>query len=253
MGTWGSKLYEDDEAQDARDSYKDLLAKGVDGPAATDRFLKLWKSSLKDSDDGPVVWFALADTQWTLGRLEDRVRDKAVSLIDDGSSLDRWREQGAKAVAGRQKVLAALKERLLSPQPARKAIKVKTPTKIATWKRGELFAYRLRSGKQVVLCLEEVDERHHAMVSALDWIGEEPPAAGALKTLPRKPLREKHRSGDGRYTFWHLLAYKKRDVPYDRMTRLEARIKTAPPAERYGTVQFWERLDETLKEFFGWR
>lgn len=46
---------------------------------------------MKDSDDGPVIWFALADAQWSLGRLEDRVRDAAIRNIDEGSSLDRWR------------------------------------------------------------------------------------------------------------------------------------------------------------------
>lgn len=83
MGTWGNKIYDDDDddddddAQDARDSYKELLAKGLDGVAATDQFLKVWKQSLRDSDDGPIIWLALADTQWRLGRLEDVVRDKA--------------------------------------------------------------------------------------------------------------------------------------------------------------------------------
>jgi hypothetical protein len=250
MGTWSNKLYDDDDAQDARDSYKDLLAKGIDGPAATDRFLKLWKSSLKDSDDGPIVWFVLADTQWTLGRLEDRVRDKAVALIDDESSLDRWREQGPKAVTSRRKVLAALKERLLSPQPPRKVFKVKTPTKIGAWKRGELFAYRLRSDKQVVLCLEEVQPAHHAHLSALDWIGDEPPPAATLKTLARKTVDVGRR---GRSTFWGVAAERKRDVPYDRMTRLEVRIKPAPPEERDASVKTWARLDETLEEFFGWK
>lgn len=249
MGTWSSKLYDDDDAQDARDSYKDLLKKGIDGPAATDRFLKLWKSSLKDSDDGPIVWFVLADTQWTLGRLEDRVRDKAVALIDDESSLDRWREQGPKAVASRQKVLAALKERLLSPQPPRKVIKVKTPTQIGTWKPDELFAYRLESGKQVVLCLGDVDEqRHHATLGALDWIGDEPPPAAKLKALPRKPVPE---SWKGPCIYWQAVARKKADVPYDRMTRLGVRVK-ALRGGVFPDTKYWHDLDETLKEFFRW-
>jgi hypothetical protein len=60
MGTWGAGIYDDDEALDARDSYREILSKGLDGAEATDRFLKTWKSAMKDSDDGPVIWFALA-------------------------------------------------------------------------------------------------------------------------------------------------------------------------------------------------
>ena len=129
MGTWSEGIYDDDEAQDARDAYRELLSQGIDGAQATDRFLKDWTRAMKDTDDGPVIWFALAETQWQLGRLEDRVRDAAIRLIDDGSSLDRWREAGQKALTNRQRVLGSLKEKLLSPQPKRKKINVEVPLK----------------------------------------------------------------------------------------------------------------------------
>jgi hypothetical protein len=253
MGAWGYKIYEDDDADDARHSYKALLTKGIDGTAATDQFLKDWKESLEDSDDGPTIWFALADTQWKLGRLEKRVRDKAIEIIKDGSSLDRWREGGEKMVAKRQKVLDDLKEQLLSPQPERKKIKVKLPSKIATWTAGELFSYRLKSGKLVVLCLENIHEDHHARLSALDWIGDEVPDAAKLKSLKKKHLSLSDKSyGGGPYTHWHVLALKKRDVPYDRMTRLETKIALAPEKERYGKVEKWGDLDALLNAFFEW-
>jgi hypothetical protein len=254
MGTWAYGLYADDDAQDARYAYKQLLSQGLDDKAASDQFLKDWKESLKDSDEGPLIWMVLAETQWKLGRLEDRVRDKAIRIIDDGSSLDRWREGGEKMVARRQKVLDALKEQLLSPQPARKVIKVKRPSKIATWTPGELFSYRLKSGQLVVLCLEDVHEGHHARLSALDWIGDQVPAAAKLKSLKRKRLTLSDKSyGGGPYTHWHVLALKKRDVPYDRMTRLEVKSALAPEKERFGTVQKWGELDESLQAFFGWK
>jgi hypothetical protein len=254
MGAWGFSIYDDDDAQDARYSYKDILSKGLDGPAATDEFLKVWKESLDDSDDGPTIWFALAETQWKLGRLEKRVREKAVEIIDSGFSLDRWREGGEKMLAKRQKVLATLKEQLLSPQPPKKVIKIKKPSKIGTWKPGDLFSYRLKSGKLVVLCLEEIHEQHHALLSALDWIGDEAPAEAALKKLKRKQLTLSDKSYQGGpYTHWQVLALKKRDVPYDRMTRLEVSTKTAPAKERFGKVEKWAELDELLLTFFGWK
>jgi hypothetical protein len=200
------------------------------------------------------VWFALADTQWKLGRLEDRVRDKAIEIIDDGSSLDRWREGGDKMVARRQKFLDALKQQLLSPQPPRKTIKVKRPSKIATWVPGELFAYRLKSGRLIVLCLEQVHEDHHARLSALDWIGDEVPNQTQLKSLKRRHLHLSDASyKGGPYTHWLALALRKRDAPYDRMTRLEVRIPTATQKERYGTTQQWGKLDDSLEAFFGWK
>ncbi|MFO0904050.1 MAG: hypothetical protein U0939_13685 [Pirellulales bacterium] len=129
MGTWGGGIYEDDEAQDAREANREILRSGLDDAQATDKFLKEWKAPLKDSDDGPVIWFALADAQWTLGRLDPRVRDAAIRLIDDESSLDRWKEAGDKALAKRRKVLLALREKLLSPQPPRKKLRIEKPVK----------------------------------------------------------------------------------------------------------------------------
>ncbi|RPI81446.1 MAG: hypothetical protein EHM42_10590, partial [Planctomycetaceae bacterium] len=151
MGTWSTGLYGDDEAQDARDSYREILSSGVDGAKATDRFLREWKGAMKDSDDGPVIWFALADTQWSLGRLEDRVRDAAIRLIDDGSSLDRWREAGAKLLAKRQSVLNELKKKLLSPQPPVKKIALKKqPPKVSVKK--QLKPGELRQALRAMYC-----------------------------------------------------------------------------------------------------
>ncbi len=252
MGTWSVGIFADDDAQDARDSYREILNTGLDGVAATDKFLKEWKGAMKDSDDGPVIWFALAETQWKLGRLEDRVRDKVIEIIDSGSSLDRWREESEKLAAKRQKVLLELKEKLLSPQPERKVIRVRKPTKIATWKAGELFAYRLLSGKLVVLCLEAIDEDHHGSLSALDWQGDTIPDAKTLKKLPRKAI-EPHRKL-GYHTLWGVGARKKKYVPYNRMQRLEIRIPVEKEAsKRRWTHRYWHTLDEDLETFFGWK
>lgn len=110
MGTFGAGIYDDDVAQDARDAFLELLDEGLDEEAATRRFRRSWSGPLKDSDDGPVVWYALADTQWSLGRLLDQVRDEAVRRIDAEAGLDRWRDAGPKPLAQRRKVLAAFRE-----------------------------------------------------------------------------------------------------------------------------------------------
>ena len=55
MGTWGEGIYDDDGAAGAPDAYREILSKGIDGEKATDRFLKEWKSPLKNSDDDPVI------------------------------------------------------------------------------------------------------------------------------------------------------------------------------------------------------
>ena len=180
-----------------------------------------------------------------LSALEDRVRDAAIKIIDDGSSLDRWREAGKNSAEQRHKVLLALKKKLLSPQPAAKVMKHKTVTKIATRKPGELFCFRLRSGRLVVLCLESIDKNHHGELSALDWIGDSVPDAKALKSLKRKPLFLKRMSPKAK-TLWGVIAYKKRDIPYDRMAWLDVRIRPEPDTiRRRWTHESWASSTKT--------
>jgi hypothetical protein len=89
MGTWGPAIFSDDTASDIRGDYKDLLGDGLSPSDATDRILLEWKDSIDDSDEQSVVWLALAVIQWKLGRLEERIKDKAIEVINSGCDLER--------------------------------------------------------------------------------------------------------------------------------------------------------------------
>jgi hypothetical protein len=63
---------------------------------------------------------ALANAQWEAGRLDGRIKDRALALIEEGVDF-RWRRY-AEHRDGRLAVLHALREKLLrrapSPMPA---------------------------------------------------------------------------------------------------------------------------------------
>src|SRR3990172_5234816 len=121
MGVWGTAIFSDDTACDVRDGWRDLVGDGHPGPEATDLLLGDYASELDDIDSGPVIWLALAATQWKCGRLEPRVKERALGLIDDGTDLLRWRED-AKLAKKRQAVLDKLRGQLLSDPPRAKRI-----------------------------------------------------------------------------------------------------------------------------------
>ena len=85
MGTWGTGLFDDDLAADVRDDFRELVAEGLTLDKATDHLLREYSGAVLDSDEGPVFWLALADTQWKLGRLDKRVKSEALRVISDGS------------------------------------------------------------------------------------------------------------------------------------------------------------------------
>ena len=70
MGAWGTGLYQDDIAMEVREYYQELLKKGISNEESLECVLEAFEEVLEDADDASPFWFALADTQWKLGRLD---------------------------------------------------------------------------------------------------------------------------------------------------------------------------------------
>lgn len=144
MSIWGPELYQNDVALDVREYYKDQLHRGKNGTTVMYELMQRYGDSLSDKDDDLLFWFALADTQWNLGRLENFVKEKALRYIDEGGDLNRWHEECPEKIKHREKVLYALKQKLLSPQPPEKKISQYRLYK-CEWKLGDVYAYPLDS------------------------------------------------------------------------------------------------------------
>ena len=144
MGTWGPKLYQDDLAEDIRDYYKDQLHRGKKGIDITQELLVKYQIEISDFEEASVFWFALADTQWNLGRLEDKVKETALKHILLGNDLKRWKIENPKMATTREQTIEELRQKLLSPQPPEKKV---TQYKIyrCEWKYGDVYAYQLES------------------------------------------------------------------------------------------------------------
>lgn len=144
MGTWGSGLFSDDIACDVKEYYMKCLREDMSADEAEASAVSYFSEELSDSDDGPVVVLALADTAWRVGRLSEKLKKAAIVIIDSGEGLERWKEAGTQLLKKRQDVLQKLKERLLSPQPPEKKI-YKYKLYKCQWKVGDVFAYRFES------------------------------------------------------------------------------------------------------------
>ena len=144
MGAWGPGLYQNDVALDVKDTYEDLLQKGVLDEEITDRILEEYADSLIDADDEPVIWFALADIQQRRGRLDETVKEKAISFIDAGADLPAWKNAPESLQRKRTEALNKLKSRLQSPQKPEK--KIHHPRLYTCqWRIGDVYAYPLTS------------------------------------------------------------------------------------------------------------
>ena len=243
MGTWGTAIFSDDTASDVRDDYRELVGKGLSGTEATDRLIREWGDH---PDDAPVFWLALAVTQWRCGRLEQRVKDMALKVIEDGSNLERWEEDATPLdVKKRKAVLEALRLQLESPQPPEKRIP-QPFVSTCEWEVGELISYRLKSGMLVIFRVigYHIDKGGKDPVcEMLDWLGTEIPSKLVLAQLGIKH--------GGIHTSQFLVgAVSKREFPKDRVERLNIKLK---PSQKSGgfSVYLWGYLDMFLEKDFG--
>jgi hypothetical protein len=228
-----------------RNCYKERVADGMEGPAATDELIAMWFKSMDDDDEEAMVfWLALAATQTKLGRLEDRVRDRAISIIDSGEDLERWTEEpgGDAVVKKREKNLQKLKEQLLGPQPAPKRPRVER-LYVPDWEPGEHVRYRLQSGKLIILRVGEI-RFDGCILSVRDWIGDEVPDPDSILTLAVKPLE--------RHTAFKAYTDRKKDIPYNRLEPLGIKVAEADLQPDSTDLWHWESFDYLLKEAFDW-
>lgn len=261
MGAWGTAIFSDDTACDVRDDYRDHVGDGLSGPEATNRLVDEWRATLRDPDEGPVFWLALAATQWKCGRLETRVRDKALEIIAGGSGLQRWTED-PKLFKKRKAVLAKLEEQLRSPPPAEKPIP-KRFRDCCDWEVGEVIGYQLLSGKWTLFRVIDYHSDKGGICpicELLDWVGDEIPARDVLAELP---VRLTAATDIGRrpneLTRFMIGRTSERELPQKRLKRLGIKLEPCqkpPPGERGKVpwpvrVYLWRSLDSELQRDFG--
>lgn len=264
MGVWGTSVFSDDDACDIRDDYRRMIGDGLCGTEATDRLLREWKSIENDPALAATFWLALALTQWKCGRLEDRVNQNALRVIEDGAALRPWRSDALERK--RRQVLEAVKQQLASPQPAARKI-AKQFRSSCDWETGELIAYQLRSGKFIVF---QVIDHHHdkggvaPVCQIFDWQGSQLPSTGQVHGVPvrtqlglqfksRAPIPQAEAHPQYRLMIGRV---KKGEFPSERVFRLNAKLPIPRPqvpgiAFNLTTVCLWRNLDETLDRLYG--
>lgn len=139
MGFWGTSLYENDCASDVRDEYNKFLQDGLTTEEAVQEIIRT-NACRMGSDEEPLVWYALADTQWNVGELIPAVKERALWWIKRNGGLCFW-EDDVKGENAWKTNLSKLANKLNSSQSSEKKINnsdtfVKNP-----WNVGDVYAY----------------------------------------------------------------------------------------------------------------
>jgi len=145
MGTWGTTLYSNDSTCDVRDTYMDFLREQIGNEEAYEKTIEKCKDYIGDQDE-PLLWFALADTQWKVGRLMPEVRAKALEWIERDGGAELW-EESKNGSAGWKKTLGKLREKLDSDMPKEKRIRKPVVIDQNLWNVNDVYAYHFHTEK----------------------------------------------------------------------------------------------------------
>jgi hypothetical protein len=176
VGTWGPAIFSDDLACDIRDEFRELVSNGASPKEATEAVCSRFKDSCDDPDEGSVFWVALASTAWSLGRLEDSVKTRALEAIEKGEDLVRWDDSNLRMK--REVVLKKLAEKLRGPP--HKLVQISKPKPLETdWERGEVVGFQMLDGRWTLLhvrMLKETASGRYPIVERLGWFGQDLPS-----------------------------------------------------------------------------
>ena len=145
MGTWNVSINGNDTAQDLKSEYQAAFFYN-DVDIALEKIDTYVRSMFDETDEEERCnyYYSLADYMWKHGILTDKIRNQVITMIDTGFGLELWKEAGIKTLEKRIKALAEFRDKLLSPQPPIKKIRIDlhmTPI----FEVGDLIAIQLKT------------------------------------------------------------------------------------------------------------
>ena len=256
MGTWGTAIFSDDLASDIKLRFRNKIGSGKSSKDATAELLDEFSEEVNDLDESSVFWFALASTQWSLGRLIEDVKQKALEIIENGQDLERWNEN-EKDLNKRRQVLNKLKNKLQSEQPLPKKI-VKQFMRETKMEKGDLLSYNFANNKYVILRVLEIAEDQNGdrypLIEVLNHFDNSVPKLAEVHKLDSKIIEDEG-IDDGILKIessgqFYLTQYGKRDSePWDRLNILEKKTKVKMN-KGIGQLYWWRDFDKLLIEVF---
>lgn len=267
MGFWGTTLYANDSTCDVRDGYMRLLQMKYSNEDAYREMLKDF-SEYFGTDEEPLFWYALADTQWKTGRLIPAVKEKALGYLESNGGAVFWKE-GTKGYEGWLKTIAKLKERLNKPQPREKRVECPADYQYNPGSIGDVFVYQFHSaeakkqrydGKYILF--QKLDNRTNRndllcpFVIFFEKLYDHIPTQIDLTQLRILPLDPPERfMPSGRNEDFPLLnmgavldLYHKRNSPEKYITNLGSFpvVHSFPEAGNYNSDFGWDEIEDTL-------
>lgn len=113
MGTWGTKILDNDLSADIYEDYHYLTQKDFSRMQVCKKIFDQYLEELNDVQEKNIFWLTLAFIQTTEEpNVNPIVKENALSIIDSGDDLEQWMEN-PELYSDRKEELEQLKQKLL--------------------------------------------------------------------------------------------------------------------------------------------
>jgi len=260
-------LYGNDTTSDVKDTYTEYLLDQLSNQDALERTIRDFEDLMGDEEE-PLFWFALAETQWRVGRLTPEVKEKALEWIAREGGISLWEAAGAGS-EGWKKTLMKLREKLESPMRKEKNMEKLNQN---LWNVGDVYAYRFnkeeskksgRYGRYVLIqktgasanfydwmTEEEIAKLPDIMIiHVFDKLFDEMPEIKDIESIGLLPALKTFEQGDIRINKFMEL-YKKSDYPKKHLFFLGNAPVPKNNSIPYHNPGYWSRIEESLNFCF---
>ena len=177
MGAWGYGIRQDDFVCDVIGVFDDRLKAGQSVADATKAVKTHFGAAMRDADDGPLFWLALADVQWTYGGVDAAVLKHVQADFESGRSLLAWAED-PRGLARRRATLEKFLRKIgvANPRPKRPPkIVIRAPK----FRPGACLSIHLANGHYAAAIVLAADhslaEYGKNLVAVLDYLSADRP------------------------------------------------------------------------------
>lgn len=143
MGTWNTGLFSNDVACDVKDTYISFLKEQYSNEDAYQKTYEEY-NELIGTEEEPLFWYALAETQWSVGRLMPDVKDMALRFIGEEGGCSLW-EDSPRHILKWEDTLRKLQEKIGSSMPPEKKFAKPAEFKRNPWNLGDIYAYQFHT------------------------------------------------------------------------------------------------------------
>lgn len=205
MGVWGHGIRQDDFVCDVIGVFEDLLKAGSSVSDASKVVKSKFAASVADPDDGPLLWIALADAQWTYGGLEPQVLRRVQEDFESERGLNRWKDD-ERTLSRRRVAIQKFISKIAEPNPRpRKPPKV--VIRAPKFQPGDCLSIRLGTDQfaaVVVLAADHSEPEYGKnLIGVLDYLSTTKPTMDVFRM--RKWLVRTHHGWRGQLDLaWYL-------------------------------------------------